>query len=198
MKLHLIRHGESEGNKSGIIQGKMDFPLTERGKLQAERLNLLLKQLFPYAKIAFSSTLRRSFQTMIRATDLPILSIEELNQRDFGYFEGKKLTKLSKAERVIWNSLFLENKYTGKEVESLDDFNRRIDTALGLIAHYIDDHDEVLIFTHSSIISELLKRIGNQRMSLGNAKIISIKVTSMSNFSNIELAQPQSVIMPQQ
>src|SRR5512145_612212 len=34
----LLRHGESEGNLAGVIQGQMDLPLTPRGCRQAEAL----------------------------------------------------------------------------------------------------------------------------------------------------------------
>ncbi|MCC6388369.1 MAG: histidine phosphatase family protein [Dehalococcoidia bacterium] len=35
MRLLLVRHGQSEGNAAGIVQGSMDFGLTELGVLQA-------------------------------------------------------------------------------------------------------------------------------------------------------------------
>ena len=38
MRLILIRHGESEANARGIIQGRLDFGLSELGRLQAQRV----------------------------------------------------------------------------------------------------------------------------------------------------------------
>ena len=35
MRLILVRHGESEGNVRGIIQGRADYPLAPRGRQQA-------------------------------------------------------------------------------------------------------------------------------------------------------------------
>ncbi|MEO6397028.1 MAG: histidine phosphatase family protein [Tepidiformaceae bacterium] len=37
MPLILVRHGESEANARGIIQGRLDFGLSELGRLQAQR-----------------------------------------------------------------------------------------------------------------------------------------------------------------
>ncbi|HEY58534.1 MAG TPA: histidine phosphatase family protein, partial [Anaerolineae bacterium] len=34
----LVRHGESTANAEGRHQGQMDFPLTERGRAQAQAL----------------------------------------------------------------------------------------------------------------------------------------------------------------
>src|SRR6476646_5188364 len=36
MRLVLVRHGQSEGNARGILQGRMDFGLTDLGRAQAE------------------------------------------------------------------------------------------------------------------------------------------------------------------
>lgn len=36
MRLLLVRHGQSEGNAAGIVQGSMDFGLTELGLIQAQ------------------------------------------------------------------------------------------------------------------------------------------------------------------
>jgi broad specificity phosphatase PhoE len=44
LRLILIRHGESEGNAAGVLQGRMDFPLSEHGRLQAERTAIRLAQ----------------------------------------------------------------------------------------------------------------------------------------------------------
>jgi broad specificity phosphatase PhoE len=35
-RLILVRHGQSEGNASGVVQGHLDFGLSELGRLQAE------------------------------------------------------------------------------------------------------------------------------------------------------------------
>ncbi len=45
MKLYFIRHGESEGNKQGKIQGTMDFPLSDLGERQADAVAEFTKSL---------------------------------------------------------------------------------------------------------------------------------------------------------
>ena len=45
MKIFLVRHGESEGNLGGTLQGcRLDTPLTRRGRRQAEALSVRLAE----------------------------------------------------------------------------------------------------------------------------------------------------------
>ena len=45
MKIFLVRHGESEGNLGGTLQGcRLDTPLTRRGRRQAEALAVRLAE----------------------------------------------------------------------------------------------------------------------------------------------------------
>ena len=39
----LVRHGECEGNIKGMFRGRADFPLNERGLIQAQDLAQELK-----------------------------------------------------------------------------------------------------------------------------------------------------------
>lgn len=43
MRLILVRHGESEGNRLGLSQGHYDFDLTEKGVIESRRAGDRLK-----------------------------------------------------------------------------------------------------------------------------------------------------------
>lgn len=45
--IYLVRHGETEWNREGRIQGHLDSPLTKRGEDQARRVGGLLAELIP-------------------------------------------------------------------------------------------------------------------------------------------------------
>ena len=86
--IYLIRHGETAGNASRIVQ-KPDIPLSAHGHAQAERLARRLGD----ARLAgiLSSDLTRAAMTaehLARATGLPIAFEPLLHERNFGDIRG--------------------------------------------------------------------------------------------------------------
>ena len=45
MKIYLVRHGETEWNRAGRMQGHLDAPLTMRGEAQARAVGETLREL---------------------------------------------------------------------------------------------------------------------------------------------------------
>ena len=44
-ELLVVRHGESEGNAKGLAQGRLPFPLTERGRAQVRKVGGMMRAL---------------------------------------------------------------------------------------------------------------------------------------------------------
>ena len=59
--LYLLRHGQTAANRSGLLQGHVDFDLTELGKLQAKAAADALRDRDVHRLV--SSPLRRAVQT---------------------------------------------------------------------------------------------------------------------------------------
>ena len=89
MKLILVRHGQTESNKLGRIQGVNNSPLTDVGREQAGAVARALASDAPF--VLYSSPLRRAFQTAeaigYRADTQPV-EVKELMEMDVGEFEG--------------------------------------------------------------------------------------------------------------
>lgn len=89
MKIYLIRHGQTDWNLAGKIQGSTDIPLNDTGKAQAEALAKGMEDR-PVTQI-FSSTLQRAVTTAAaigqsQKVDVDIISgLEEVG---FGHWEG--------------------------------------------------------------------------------------------------------------
>jgi broad specificity phosphatase PhoE len=127
--LLLTRHGETEWNANGLIQGNQDIPLNENGRAQATRLGTLLK-VRHIVKI-YSSPLSRARETagIIKAAlqdgmtiDIPLLIDPMHAERSFGPLEGRGLKDLTPVELDFIKRL----DTTIPGVEPLDAFRDRV------------------------------------------------------------------------
>ncbi len=89
MEIVFTRHGQSEANLAGIVQGRGDYPLTEKGRDQARRAATSLMEFKPYR--VYSSPLMRALETaeiINRRHNSEIEIIDDLVEYDLGEFEG--------------------------------------------------------------------------------------------------------------
>ena len=85
MRLLLIRHAESQGNFERRLQGRREFPLTERGLAQAQALAERLVSL-PLSAV-YSSPVGRAIQTaevIAAEACLDVIAEPRLQEYDFG------------------------------------------------------------------------------------------------------------------
>lgn len=98
-KLVLIRHGESEWNKSNLFTGWTDVDLTEKGISEATTAGKLLKEEGFTFDLAYTSVLKRAIRTLWIVMDemdlmwIPVIRDWRLNERHYGALQG-----LNKAE----------------------------------------------------------------------------------------------------
>src|SRR5512138_3615537 len=71
-----LRHGESAGNVEERFQGQSDFPLTERGRMQANSLAQRWKREGVRFDLAISSPLARAKETATIITSTLDVSLE--------------------------------------------------------------------------------------------------------------------------
>ena len=90
MKFYIVRHGQTNWNKKGKIQGKTDIELNEEGIEQAKEVRKILEK-YPIDVIV-SSPLKRARKTaeIINETKkVPIIFDKGIEERGYGEFEGK-------------------------------------------------------------------------------------------------------------
>lgn len=118
--IYLIRHGQTDFNKRGIVQGSgVDSSLNEEGNQQA------LKFYAAYNDIPFSdiyvSSLKRTHQTVapFAAKQIPMHVLKELDEINWGILEGAEPTEENTAEFLrilgLWKSGELEVAIEGGE-----------------------------------------------------------------------------------
>ena len=89
-KIYLIRHGQTEYNRRGVVQGSgIDASLNEVGEIQAQAFYDAYHQV-PFRKV-YTSTLQRSIQTVQNFLNdgLPHTKLSGLNEINWGVKEGK-------------------------------------------------------------------------------------------------------------
>ena len=91
MRLLLVRHGETDWNAAGRIQGCTDTPLNARGRAQAAALAEKLRSSEERAEALYTSPLRRARETAaIVGAELALEpeTVEALREISFGVWEG--------------------------------------------------------------------------------------------------------------
>ena len=89
MTLLLLRHGESEGNALRVIQGWREYPLTSRGRAQADAAGRHLASVGAVA--LYTSPLLRARETAAAVeahSALQAVELPDLREYHFGEAEG--------------------------------------------------------------------------------------------------------------
>lgn len=103
--IYFVRHGETDWNREGRIQGQIDIPLNDNGHLQGERLARGLKRFLGETKVNrfIASPLTRARQTMSYLLDefeLPEDRAEiepAMTELSFGIWEGRFFGELKRS-----------------------------------------------------------------------------------------------------
>ncbi len=193
MKLFITRHGETQENKAGILQGHMPGRLSAEGIEQAKALGKRLKN--EHFDFIYASDLARAVDTAKEITcyhqNTPFFLTEELRERDLGEFQGK-----NKHDLQVTSVLDVEPEHGESKVE----FFARARNFLNSIQQK-HDSDIVLLICHGGIsaaiianifgknYTEMLKmeKLGNTSLSIfdlhkdGSYKLLSYNSTDHLN-----------------
>ncbi|MDQ1663244.1 MAG: hypothetical protein QOJ68_3224 [Blastococcus sp.] len=147
LTLLLVRHGQSEWNAAGLMQGQtQDVPLTDLGHHQAATAARELAVLRPGALI--SSDLLRAVQTAehcARSTGLRFTTSPALREQGYGVLEGRP-------SRDLWDVVdWTDPHWSAEGGESLAQLHGRVEAYLKqLVAE--PPADVVALVTHGDTI----------------------------------------------
>ncbi len=95
MKIFAIRHGQTDWNVQGIMQGNTDIELNETGLAQAEEA---AKTIGGHGiDLIISSPLKRALktaETLNKVLNCPIICDDALRERGFGDYEGMAISQI--------------------------------------------------------------------------------------------------------
>lgn len=149
LKIVLLRHGYSMGNKLHTLSGWHDVPLTEEG-IEALRA---LQKCYPYPKTDgyCSSDLSRAYDTAkILFPDQEIVKVNGFREIHFGIYEGMGIEEID-------HDQFFDAWLAGAKVEegeSYDRFHERVMSGLKVLSlEMIESGKESLtLVCHSGVI----------------------------------------------
>ena len=161
MKICLVRHGETDWNKIGKLQGHTDIELNKNGILQANACADYLSNT-PFDLI-ITSPLKRAKQTaeiIAEKKCLPLIEMQQFIERNYGDAEG--MTEEVRLKK------FPDLQYTNQE--SKEDLRTRVMSGLNQIQKEHKEYNIILV-AHGAVINSILAILSNNEIGSGKTKL---------------------------
>ena len=180
-KLHLIRHGMTEGNAQGQYVGRTDLKITTNGIIELEKLRD--EGIYPKCDLVFSSPLSRAVDTAkIIYPEKEVLINKNFEEIDFGEFEGKTPEDLKdRQDYADWLAGKLPAAPGG---ENNVEFATRLCLGISETVRYMMDNEcySAAIVMHGGAIMTLLAvaalpRAKMSEWACGNGRGYTIRIT---------------------
>lgn len=199
--IYFVRHGQSEANKQGIIQGHAEFPLSALGKKQAELVGNKLAELELDA--VYTSDLSRAFITAEQIAShhqLTPAAVSYLREVGLGPLEGKTREQM----RAEFPDMSSENLLTSgiKGTEQIEEISERCRIATENLRN--SPEKTIAAVSHGGLISILLMymiagedwHLFQRPFVIGNTGITKVeldenqtKIHYMNQMSHLELEE---------
>jgi broad specificity phosphatase PhoE len=188
MRLYIVRHGESEGNALGNLQGHAPTSLTDNGRQQAEKLAKRLKD--ENIDVILSSDLPRAKETtdiIAKYHKVPVHYTIDLRERNYGLWEGKP----GKAyHEMVKNSGIPKARFRPEQGQSYEDLKIIVEKTFNKI---LEDYKgkNVLISTHGGRYRVLLSVVLGipldeaAKLAIGNTALTVIEIGDESHKAHI-------------
>jgi uncharacterized phosphatase len=168
MKICLIRHGETDWNKSGRYQGRTDIPLNETGKEQIEKAAAYLEQ-FDWDEIIASPLSRAKQSAQIIAKKIKKNIIHE--EEGFLEIDVGEISGMTTEERKI---AFPDGKFNG--LEPYEHLQKRVSDSLLKYTKIFADKN-IIIVSHGAAIKSLLAYLSNNQIGTGKITLKNAGIT---------------------
>lgn len=152
-RLTFIRHGQTDWNHGGRIQGHLDIPLNALGLQQAQCMGAALAD--NGIDAIYSSDLARAWDTakaLQAHTQIPLVAEQGLRERSFGRLQGQTLEEMFAQDPVLATAFQTRDpQYQPPEGESMLEFRKRVlDTVYRLAQQHPGEH--IAIVAHGGVL----------------------------------------------
>ena len=145
--LHLVRHGRTEANAGGRLQGRVDLPIDEMGRSQAAALPRLVTHV---DRLVVSPSLRARQTAEVFGVEPEI--DERWLEMDYGPYDGQAI---SEVPRDVWAGWLGDPDFAAPGGESLRDVAARVFAACDDLVESAR-RSEVVVVTHATPIKVAL------------------------------------------
>jgi len=169
-----VRHGETDWNAIGKLQGRTDVPLNSTGIRQAKECSEFLSR--SNWDIIITSPLKRAKQTAEIINSqliLPIIEMDEFLERGYGDAEG-----MAMEERLI---KFLDGNIPNQE--DMTDLKSRVMDGVHIIIDKFPNR-KVILVAHGAVINSILATLSKGEIGSGKTKLVNACLSNIQFFEN--------------
>lgn len=160
--LYVVRHGTTDWNQAGRIQGHLDPPINATGRAQARLLSARLAKLG--AAALYSSDLQRAYETaqiIGQATGLRVIRKPGLREINFGVWQGLSSQEIRERDPEVYAAR-RANPYDVAPAQAetwRQFFDRAVSAAEEVLAE--TEAQRLIIVSHSGVCTVLgLRALG--------------------------------------
>lgn len=143
MKVHVIRHAQTDTNKQGIM-GDIEEDINQTGVTQCHEAAQKIKDMDFDLIISSPATRTKHVTELINVNNLPVIYDNRLIERDLGIYEGCVYKTIDEFD--FWN--YYPKKYL--ELESMQSVCERVNDFIKSIKEKYSDK-KILIVTHAGV-----------------------------------------------
>jgi broad specificity phosphatase PhoE len=162
-ELLLVRHGQSTANAKGIWQGQMDFPISERGRVQAGLAGRGLSG-EPFEGV-YSSPLSRAFETAEIIRDRArfageVVPVDGLSERHGGILEGHTWAEQEQRNPELAKKFLAipeEERWALVGAETDEEVFARFEEALSSIRALHPGGSRIVVVSHGGVMRAFLR-----------------------------------------
>jgi len=180
----IVRHGRTEFNATGRLQGRTDNPLDEVGLAQAEAVAAYLQPELLSDTLFVCSPLLRARQTVTAIVDR-VGSFFDIDERwielDYGSYEGLRQAEVP---TNVWREWRSDSDFAAPQGESLNQVQERVSQACDDLAQRLNGRTAVVVSHVSPIKSAVAWALGVD-VSVGwRTQLVTASITRISVSAN--------------
>ncbi len=153
-EIYVCRHGQTDMNLRGILQGRTDTKLNDEGRRQADAAGDFMRKNGILIDEVLTSPLSRAVESAEIMTGIPRENFtfeHALIERGFGAWEGKSISELPEKEQLIYETTTEAMELPG--AETIDELMERVKRYLTKLKSFSLLRDRnILLSTHGAVM----------------------------------------------